>query len=170
MLDLRSYANVGCYLIFSIIYEIRATMFSTKIPIPRMTERGFTKCCFAHLVHCGACCRESARVQSFNVRDVSICVWSCFRLFISCMCFCCWEIGGNPQAPTTSMTMLFLRSLVLDRLRIPNEYCRLISAVEYVAAHLRKIERDSRSEVVFCIDEWSIDFGFTGSSWKKLCC
>ena len=43
-------------------------------------------------------------------------------------------------------------------------------AVEYVTAPLRKIEQDSRSEVVFCIDEWSIDFGLTGSSWTNLCC
>ena len=33
------------------------------------------------------------------------------------------------------------------------EHRRGICAVEYVAAHLRGLEGDSRSEVVFCIDE-----------------
>ena len=33
-------------------------------------------------------------------------------------------------------------------------------AVECVTAHLRGFEEDSRSEVVFWIDEWSIEFGY----------
>ena len=34
--------------------------------------------------------------------------------------------------------------------------CVLLSA----SAHLRGLEEDSRSEVVFWIDEWSIEFGY----------
>ena len=45
---------------------------------------------------------------------------------------------------------------------IPGEHRRGTCAVECVAAHLRGFEEDSRSEVVFWIDEWSIEFGFTG--------
>ena len=44
-----------------------------------MTERGLHKVLFCLSCSCGACRRESARVQSFSVRDVSVCVWSCFR-------------------------------------------------------------------------------------------
>ena len=43
---------------------------------------------------------------------------------------------------------------------IPGEHRRGIRAVECVAAHLRGFEEDSRSEVVFWIDEWSIEFGY----------
>ena len=43
---------------------------------------------------------------------------------------------------------------------IPDEHRRGICAVECVAAHLRGFEEDSRSEVVFCIDECcSIELG-----------
>ena len=57
---------------------------------------------------------------------------------------------------------LFPRSFVLYRPWIPGEHRRGICAVECVTAHLRGFEEDSRSEVVFWIDEWSIEFGFTG--------
>ena len=43
---------------------------------------------------------------------------------------------------------------------IPGEHRRGICAVECVTAHLRGFEEDSRSEVVFWIDEWSIEFGY----------
>ena len=43
---------------------------------------------------------------------------------------------------------------------IPGEHRRGIRAVECVAAHLRGFEEESRSEVVFWIDEWSIEFGY----------
>ena len=56
---------------------------------------------------------------------------------------------------------LFLRSFVLYRPWIPGEHRRGIRAVECVTAHLRGFEEDSRSEVVFWIEEWSIEFGFT---------
>ena len=56
---------------------------------------------------------------------------------------------------------LFLRSFVLYRPWIPGEHRRGICAVECVAAHLRGFEEDPRSEVVFWIEEWSIEFGFT---------
>ena len=49
---------------------------------------------------------------------------------------------------------------------IPGEHRRGIYAVECVAAHLRGFEEDSRSEVVFWIDEWSIEFGFTDDYQK----
>ena len=54
---------------------------------------------------------------------------------------------------------LFLCSFVLYMPWIPGEHRRGIWAGECVAAHLRGFEEDSRSEVVFCIDEWSIEFG-----------
>ena len=54
---------------------------------------------------------------------------------------------------------LFPRSFVLYRPWIPGEHRRGICAVECVTAHLRGFEEDSRSEVVFWIDEWSIEFG-----------
>ena len=50
-------------------------------------------------------------------------------------------------------------SFVLYRPWIPGEHRRGTCAVECVAAHLRGFEEDSRSEVVFCIDEWSFEFG-----------
>ena len=43
---------------------------------------------------------------------------------------------------------------------IPGEHRRGICAVECVTGHLRGFEEDSRSEVVFWIDEWSIEFGY----------
>ena len=54
---------------------------------------------------------------------------------------------------------LFLRSFVLYRPWIPGEHRRGICTVECVTAHLRGFEKDSRSEVVFWIDELSIEFG-----------
>ena len=42
----------------------------------------------------------------------------------------------------------------------PGEHRRGTCAVECVTAHLRGFEEDSRSEVVFLIDEWSIEFGY----------
>ena len=41
-------------------------------------------------------------------------------------------------------------------------------AVECVAAHLGGFEEDSRSKVVFWINEWSIEFGITGSSSRNM--
>ena len=55
---------------------------------------------------------------------------------------------------------LFQCSLVLYMPWIPGEQRRGICAVECVTAHLRGFEEDSRSEVVFWIDEWSIEFGY----------
>ena len=52
---------------------------------------------------------------------------------------------------------LFPRSFVLYRPWIPGEHCRGICAVVCVTAYLRGFEEDSRSEVVFWIDEWSFD-------------
>ena len=52
------------------------------------------------------------------------------------------------------------RSFVLYRPWIPGEHRRGICAVECVAAHLRGFEEDSRSEVVFWIGEWSIEFAY----------
>ena len=54
---------------------------------------------------------------------------------------------------------LFLRSFVLYRPWIPGEHRRGICAVECVTAHLRGFEEDSRPEVVFWIDELSMEFG-----------
>ena len=56
--------------------------------------------------------------------------------------------------------LLFPRSFVLYRPWIPGEYREGMCAVECVTAHLRGFEKDSRSEVVFWIDEWSIEFGY----------
>ena len=42
---------------------------------------------------------------------------------------------------------------------IPGEHRRGICDVECVTAHLRGFEEDSRSEVVFWIDERSTEFG-----------
>ena len=42
--------------------------------------------------------------------------------------------------------------------------------MECVAAHLRGFEEDSRSGVVFWIEEWSIEFVFTVSSSRNMCC
>ena len=61
---------------------------------------------------------------------------------------------------------LFLCSLYCTCLGFPGEHRRGICAVECVAAHLRGFEEDSRSEVVFWIDEWSIEFGFTDDYQK----
>ena len=55
---------------------------------------------------------------------------------------------------------LFPRSFVLYRPWIPGENRRELCAVECVTAHLRGFEEDSRTEVVFWIDEWSIEFGY----------
>ena len=52
---------------------------------------------------------------------------------------------------------LFLRAFVLYSPWITGEHCQGASAVECVAAHLRGFEEDSRSEVVFWIEEWSIE-------------
>ena len=49
---------------------------------------------------------------------------------------------------------------VLYRPWIPGEHRRGICAVECVTAHLREFEEDSRSKVVFWIDELSIEFGY----------
>ena len=51
---------------------------------------------------------------------------------------------------------------------IPGEHCRGICAVECVTAHLRGFEEDSRSEVVFWIDELSIEFGCNSVDWHTL--
>ena len=56
---------------------------------------------------------------------------------------------------------LFLCTLVLYRPWIPGEHRRGICAVECVTAHLRGFEEVSRSEVVFWINEWSIESGYT---------
>ena len=53
---------------------------------------------------------------------------------------------------------LFPRSFVLYRPWISGEHCRGICAVECVIARLRGFEEDSRPEVVFWIDEWSMEF------------
>ena len=66
---------------------------------------------------------------------------------------------GKDQTCSTG-TVLFFHSFVLYRPWIPAEHPRGICAVECVTAHLRGFEEDSRSEVVFCIDEWSIEFGY----------
>ena len=55
---------------------------------------------------------------------------------------------------------LFLCSFVLYMPWISGEHRREICAVGCVTAHLRGFEEDSRSEVVFWIDEWSIEFGY----------
>ena len=55
--------------------------------------------------------------------------------------------------------LLFLCIFVLYGPWISGEHRRGICAVECVAAHLRGFEEDSRSEVVFWIDESSIEFG-----------
>ena len=65
---------------------------------------------------------------------------------------------------------LFLRSFVLYRPWIPGEHRRGICAVECVAAHLRGFEEDSRPEVVFWIDELSIEFVFIVSTSRNMCC
>ena len=70
-----------------------------------------------------------------------------------------WEpapVQGTRRLPRVR---LFPRSFVLYRPWIPGEHRRGICAVECVTAHLRGFEEDSRSEVVFWIDEWSIEFG-----------
>ena len=51
---------------------------------------------------------------------------------------------------------LFPRSLVLCRPWIP---ANIVEEYVLLSAHLRGFEEDSRSEVVFWIDEWSIEFG-----------
>ena len=51
--------------------------------------------------------------------------------------------------------------VVLYRPWIPGEHRRGICAVECVTAHLREFEEDSRSKIIFWIDEWSIEFGCT---------
>ena len=55
---------------------------------------------------------------------------------------------------------LFPRSFVLYRPWIPGEHCRGKRAVECVIAHLREFEEDSRSDVVFWIDEWPTELGY----------
>ena len=50
-------------------------------------------------------------------------------------------------------------SFVQYRPWIPGELRRGTCAVECVAAHLRGFEEESRLEVVFCIVEWSFEFG-----------
>ena len=65
---------------------------------------------------------------------------------------------------------LFLRAFVLYSPWLPGEHCQGTSAVECVAAHLRGFEEVSRSEVVFWIEEWSIEFGFAVTSSRNKCC
>ena len=73
--------------------------------------------------------------------------------------------GGRLQG-----VWLFLRAFVLYSPWIPGEHCQGTSAVECVAAHLRGFEEDLRSEVVFWIEEWSFEFGFTVTSSRNKCC
>ena len=74
-------------------------------------------------------------------------------------------------APTRRLqrVRLFLCSFVLYIPWIPGEHRREICAVERVTAHFRGFEEDSRSEVVFWIDEWLIEFGFTVSLSRNMC-
>ena len=65
---------------------------------------------------------------------------------------------------------LFIRAFVLYSPWITGEHCQGTSAVECVAAHPRGFEEDSRSEVVFWIDEWSIESGFTVASSRNKSC
>ena len=59
--------------------------------------------------------------------------------------------------------LLFLRAFVLYSPWITGELCQGASAVECVAAHLRGFEEDLRSEVVFWIEEWSMEFVCRGT-------
>ena len=62
---------------------------------------------------------------------------------------------------------LFLRAFALYSPWITGEHCQGASPVECVAAQLRGFEEDSRSEVVFWIEEWSIESGFTVTSLES---
>ena len=75
--------------------------------------------------------------------------------------FSLWCMSSGICTPTRRLqrVRLFLCSCVLYMPWIPGEHRRGICAVECVTAHLRGFEEDSRSEVVFWIDEWSIEFG-----------
>ena len=67
--------------------------------------------------------------------------------------------GGHSKDQTTSTGTVIFRSFVLFRPWITGEHRRGICAFECVTAHVRGFEEDSRSEVVFWIDELSIEFG-----------
>ena len=70
--------------------------------------------------------------------------------------------GYGKDQTTSNGYGYFFRSFVLYRPWIPGEHRRGICAVDCVTPHLRGFEEDSRSEVVFWIEEWSIEFFFTG--------
>ena len=82
--------------------------------------------------------------------------------------FTSWP-GGSAPAVSSSFSpslciyllrvRLFLCSFVLYRSWIPREHRRGIRAVECVTAYFCGFEEDSRSGVVFWIDELSIEFG-----------
>ena len=56
-------------------------------------------------------------------------------------------------------------SFVLYRTWIPGEHRRAIRAVECGTAHLRGFEDVSEEEVVFWINQWSIESGYTCLMW-----
>ena len=88
-----------------------------------------------------------------------------FRFLVSLFFFIVVHVVGNlhflrDQPDVFNGYVLFLCSFVLYTPWIPGEHCRGIRAVECVTAHLRGFEVDSRSEVVFWTDAWSIEFGY----------
>ena len=75
-----------------------------------------------------------------------------------------WLSLGSNMIDLCSNTTVYVgfTFFVLYRPWIPGEHRRGICAVVCVAAHLHGFEEDSRSEVVFWIDEWSTAFGHHG--------
>ena len=75
-----------------------------------------------------------------------------------------WLSLGSNMVDLCSNTIVYVgfTFFVLYRPWIPGEHRRGICAVVCVAAHLHGFEEDSRSEVVFCIDEWSTAFSHHG--------
>ena len=105
----------------------------------------------------------------FGADGFSVFLFFCFPLFV----FLYSPRKGGLATPTATpvslfvccgtrrlqRVQLFLRSFELYRPWIPGEHRRGICAVECTSAHLRGFEEDSRPEVVFWIDELSMEFG-----------
>ena len=66
---------------------------------------------------------------------------------------CQFRVGVRTTTRRLQRVRLFLRSFVLYRPWIPGEHRRGIWVVDCVAAHLSGFEEDSRSEVVFRMDD-----------------
>ena len=128
LLNLRSYVNACHYLILDASTRSVPRFSLRRISRSRMTERGLHKVLFSSSFHCGACRRESVRVQGFSVKGVSrvcVCVLSLVFVFHLLNVLSRSEIVLQSTGTRRFQRLrLSLRSFVLDRLWIPGEHGR----------------------------------------------